>query len=270
MSDNPLGQATEYALHYSPQLLFAAPRIEARQLSGIGDPLPFSGVDRWNAWDFTWLNTDGKPVAATAEICVDVESPNVIESKSLKLYLNSFAMTRYADVEAVSQIIQHDISGVAQREVVVVISIAADWSAGCIAELPGICIDKLNVDCDTYSVDSALLQTVDGDAELEELHSHLFRSNCPITNQPDVGSVIIRYSGPSIDRASLLRYLVSYRQHNAFHEACIESIFIDVLSRCQPRHLSVAGYFQRRGGLDINPFRSNFEGAPDPARLWRQ
>ena len=232
--------------------------------------MPFSGKDIWNAWELTWLDQDGKPIVATAAIVVDATSPNIIESKSLKLYLNSLAMTRYASTDEVAALITTDLSRVAGSEVVISISTAADSSSDSIAQFPGTCIDDLAIGVAPDEVDAGLLLIEEGEEAEEELYSHLLRSNCPVTNQPDMGSVLIRYRGPKIDQASLLRYIVSFRQHNDFHEACVERIFFDIKERCSTEALTVYARYNRRGGLDINPFRTDTGEHADNLRLWRQ
>lgn len=270
MSTNPLGQTTEYVSQYDPGLLFAIARDAARQTLDLGRQLPFSGVDIWNAWDLTWLDANGKPMVATAEITVAADSPNLIESKSLKLYLNSHAMTRYADTDDILETVRADLSKIAGSPVAVSFLLARDWHQQELAALPGTCIDEHSADCRGSAVNPALLRNGKSTVELCNLHSHLLRSLCPVTNQPDSGSILIRYSGLSIDAAGLLKYLVSYRQHNDFHEACVERIFIDIMRQCEPEQLTVYARFSRRGGLDINPFRSSFEAPLKNLRLWRQ
>lgn len=270
MSKGPLGEATGYVSHYDPQLLFAIARDEARQPLGIAHELPFSGVDLWNAWDLSWLDTHGKPVVATAEIRVPADSPNLIESKSLKLYLNSLAMTHYSNADEVAGIVATDLSATSGSPVQVELLLPAAWSAREFALLPGSCIDDHTVTIVTGTVDPGCLTCGQHTVELTDLHSHLLRSLCPVTNQPDSGSILIRYSGKQINETGLLRYLVSYRQHNDFHEACVERIFVDIMQQCAPQELTVHARFNRRGGLDINPFRSNFESPEQNPRLWRQ
>jgi 7-cyano-7-deazaguanine reductase len=263
----PLGQATSYPDHYSPDLLYAIARIESREALGLGEELPFHGSDIWNAWELTWLNLDGVPQVAVADIRVPATSPNIVESKSLKLYLGSFAMTRYSGTDAVSAVIRQDLTDCIGAEVSVALSgVDGDHA---IHQLPGNCIDASPARCEAYDIDPGLLSTREETAE-ESLHSHLLRSLCPVTDQPDIGSVLIAYAGRRIDPAGLLQYIVSYRQHNDFHEACVERMFVDILEKCQPQKLTVYAAFQRRGGIDINPFRSNFEDDPPNLRLWRQ
>ena len=271
MSKIPLGKPTDYPAEYSPQVLFAVPRIEARRALGLGDELPFRGEDVWNAWELSWLEPSGKPVVATAVITIPADSPNIVESKSLKLYLNSLAMSQYESIDEIGKIIRRDLSGIAKSEVGISMLAANDSSTARIAVLPGDCIDELEVRIDeSAGVDAATLRTAGEASVEEELHSHLLRSNCPVTNQPDMGSVLVRYRGPAIDRESLLRYIVSFRRHNDFHEACVERMFIDIKARCGPDKLTVYARYNRRGGLDINPFRSDFEATVENLRLWRQ
>jgi 7-cyano-7-deazaguanine reductase len=270
MSKNPLGAATRYPSTYSPDLLFAVARIDARNLSNIGEELPFAGVDLWNAWELTWLDLSGKPVVATAEIRVPAVSPAIIESKSLKLYLNSLSMSRYENAISVRDVIQDDLSKTAGATVLVKISLANHWQDQQVSQMPGTCIDASPASASAKDVDASLLKSNLPTVEKEELHSHLLYSNCPVTNQPDSGSILIRYSGPKIDETSLLNYLVSYRQHNDFHEACVERIFVDIKKRCGAEKLTVYARYNRRGGLDINPFRTDFEEGVENIRLWRQ
>lgn len=270
MSKIPLGRTSEYPQEYAPDVLFALPRSSERELLVPGGKLPFHGEDLWNAWELTWLDASGKPLIGTATIRVDAASPNLIESKSLKLYLNSFAQTRQSSVADVGRIISADLSAIAGALVEVAITHGPDAGGLGIRSLPGSCIDNVPLDVTATSVDSRLLARLEGDIVSEELHSHLLRSLCPVTAQPDMGSLLIRYHGPRIEPSSLLRYVVSYRQHQGFHEACVEQIFVDIKERCGPEKLTVYARYNRRGGLDINPFRSDFEDRPENLRLWRQ
>lgn len=265
IQDSPLGQDAGYPQTYAPEALFSISRSDARHEAGIGFALPFDGVDIWNAWELTWLDKRGVPQAATLEIRVPVDSPSLIESKSLKLYLGSFAMTKFADIEAVQEAIESDLSEAAGAPVVVRFN--ADAAIG---DLAGSCIDAVDAGCDEYEVNPDLLRGDPTDIVEECLHTHLLRSLCPVTGQPDLGSLQVCYTGPRIDPAALLRYVVSFREHNDFHEACVERIFVDILERCAPRKLTVFARYQRRGGIDINPFRTNFDSEPDNDRLWRQ
>jgi 7-cyano-7-deazaguanine reductase len=266
----PLGRETGYPNKYQPDLLFPIARSESRA-SFISGELPFAGTDIWNAWELTWLGPGDLPVVATAEIRIPATSPNLIESKSLKLYLNSFAMSRFIDPAAVENLIKEDLGNCALDENIVVhVRPVDDTEASVVSRLPGLCLDSLNVTCTSWDVDAASL-SVDPNSEVDQdLYSHLLRSLCPVTGQPDMGSIALHYCGPKIDPASLLQYIVSFREHNDFHEACIERIFVDIMDRCKPDKLSVYARYQRRGGIDINPFRSNFEEQPKNIRLWRQ
>ena len=268
--DSPLGRATGFPEQYDPDQLFPIARSEARRQAGIGEPPPFSGVDIWNAWELSWLDPDGKPVAATVEIRVPATSPNIVESKSLKLYLGSFAMSRFGSWIEISDAIGRDLCAVTGDEVGVRLSDSLTHYGARVARLPGKCIDDIGTGCKAYDVDPGLLASDPDVLTREDLYSHLLRSLCPVTSQPDMGSLLVSYVGPRIDPAALLRYVVSYRQHNDFHEACVERIFVDILERCRPSQLTVYARYHRRGGIDINPFRSNYESDPPNIRLWRQ
>ncbi|HUD97408.1 MAG TPA: NADPH-dependent 7-cyano-7-deazaguanine reductase QueF [Woeseiaceae bacterium] len=267
--DIPLGRKTGYPAHYSPALLCAVPRAGSRRALGVAETLPFDGEDVWTAYDLTWLGRGEKPAVATAILRVPASSPNLIESKSLKLYLGSLSMTRYRDVGDVASVIARDLSSVAGAAVAATLQSLPD-KAGLIPVLPGTCIDDIEVECRSWQVDTSLLHCDDRDIAEEALHSHLLRSLCPVTGQPDIGSILIRYRGPRIDQAGLLRYLVSYRDHGDFHEACVERIFVDLQRYCRSTELSVYARYNRRGGLDINPFRSNVTSSAPNLRLWRQ
>ena len=269
MNKLPLGKATEYPREYAPQVLCPVARSEARDSMGVGVHLPFSGVDIWNAYELTWLDTSGKPRVGIATLTVPASSPNLVESKSLKLYLGSLAMSRYGSAGDLSAIIARDVSNTAGADVDVVIQPATDAKHLAIAALPGICIDDGLLRDDPRNPDAALLQVGDEPAE-ENLHSHLLRSLCPVTGQPDTGSVLIHYSGPRIDRDSLLTYFVSFREHQDFHEACVERMFLDIKARCGRERLTVYARYNRRGGIDINPFRSDCDDLAENLRLWRQ
>ena len=266
----PLGEKTGYPDRYARDVLCAVPRAASRMRLALTDALPFRGEDIWNGWELTWLESTGKPAVAVAVIRIDAASPNIVESKSLKLYLNSLAMERFDSGEDVAALIARDLSDVAGSSVGVELAPESRVTAGGIGKMPGICIDDLRTGCDTWEVDASLLKCRVGQSVREELHTHLFRSNCPVTAQPDFGSVLVRYRGAALERESLLHYLVSYRKHCDFHESCVERIFLDLKRRCNPQQLTVYGHFNRRGGLDINPFRSDFEDAADNLRLWRQ
>jgi len=266
----PLGRTTAYPELYSPGLLYAIARTGNREALGLGVDLPFHGTDIWNAWELTWLDTDGLPQVGTAEIRIPAESPNIIESKSLKLYLNSFAMTHYISIGDVAETIEHDLSSAADADVAVRVQRPTETDAAPVEQLPGDSLDNQRISCDAYEIDAALLSANVDDIVTESLNSHLLRSLCPVTSQPDTASLLVSYTGPRIDRAGLLRYIVSYRQHQDFHETCVERMFIDIMGRCKPEKLSVYARYQRRGGIDINPFRSNYETDAPNTRLWRE
>ena len=264
---NPLGQATAYPDQYSPDLLYAIARTDSRTALGLDGDLPFQGVDIWNAWELTWLDDNGQPQVAIAEIRVPADSPSIIESKSLKLYLGSFAMTRLSGSDDLAERIRNDLGQCSGSDVAVTLRSASDDFS--IDTLPGTCIDSPGVSCDAYDVNADLL-AASGDPVDESLHSHLLRSLCPVTDQPDIGSVLVTYRGPRIDPAGLLKYIVSFRNHNDFHEACVERMFLDISEQCRPEQLSITACYQRRGGIDINPYRSNVDGDPPNIRLSRQ
>lgn len=268
----PLGKPTAYASEYDPGLLCPVPRRLKRDELGLSPDLPFYGVDIWNAYELSWLTPQGKPVVAMAEFHIPCESTNLIESKSFKLYLNSFNQTRFADFENVRALLSQDLGGAAGAPVDVRLMPAAEFAGATFGTLPGRCIDEIDVQIDSYHLDPALLEDAADPQQpvVEELHSHLLKSNCLVTRQPDWGSVLVRYAGPRIDAAALLRYLVSFREHNEFHEQCVERIYVDLMRYCRPEKLTVYARYTRRGGLDINPFRSNFEHEVENLRLARQ
>jgi len=267
---NPLGQATVYPEQYSPDLLYAMARIEGRSALGIDGDLPFHGTDIWNAWELTWLDNAGLPQVATAEIVIAADSVNIIESKSLKLYLGSFAMSRFETPMDVAAVLTRDLTACCGANALVTLHAPSSPDSALVSRLPGYCLDTMAVSCDTYEVTPSLLNSDESELVAEDLHSDLLRSLCPVTSQPDIGSVAVSYRGPKINREGLLRYIVSYRQHQDFHEACIERMFMDIRERCGAEQLSVYARYQRRGGIDINPFRSNFEATAPNTRLWRQ
>jgi len=267
---SPLGKTTVYADRYDPSLLFPIPRQGKRDEIGVSAPLPFHGVDIWNAYELSWLDARGKPRVALAEFRVPASSPNIIESKSFKLYLNGFAQERIDDMQALAATLRHDLSAAAGAEVGAQLS-EPSARAHAVIDLDGISIDTLDVAIDDYGPPKAAYLRADVDEVIEEtLVSDLLRSNCPVTGQPDWGSVQIRYRGPRIGREGLLRYLVSFRNHNEFHEQCVERIFVDVTRHCAPLQLSVYARYTRRGGLDINPFRASAEAVPGNPRGARQ
>jgi 7-cyano-7-deazaguanine reductase len=255
---SPLGKATVYADRYDPGLLFPIPRATKRAEIGVGTPLPFHGTDIWNAYELSWLDMHGKPQVAVAEFRVPATTPNIIESKSFKLYLNGFAQEPLASAAALRALLQQDLT-TAAGDVVEVVLHPARAATHAFADLEGESIDGLPVAIDDYGPPRAdyLRADAGGGVVEERLVSDLLRSNCPVTGQPDWGSVQVAYRGAPIDREGLLRYLVSFRTHSEFHEQCVERIFMDVMARCAPEWLSVYARYTRRGGLDINPFRSS-------------
>ena len=267
-----LGQSTVYADRYDPSLLFPIPRAEKRAEIGVGDPVPFHGVDIWNAYELSWLDARGKPVVAIAEFRVPATSPNIIESKSFKLYLNGFAQERVADAATLVATLTRDLSHAAGAAIAVLLSDATAAAGHSVVDLDGHLLDDQRIDINHYGPPEAgFLQVDAGAATVEEtVVSHLLRSNCPVTGQPDWGSVQIAYRGSPIDHAGLLRYLVSFRNHNEFHEQCVERIYVDVMARCAPDRLNVYARYTRRGGLDINPFRSSVPASPANSRGARQ
>jgi 7-cyano-7-deazaguanine reductase len=270
---SPLGKATEYQSHYAPELLYPIPRQLKRSELGVADSaLPFVGEDLWNAYELSWLNAKGKPVVAVGTFRVPATSPNLIESKSFKLYLNSFNQTVFASLEAVSAAMTRDLSAAAGSLVAVLLEPLSARPQASIGIPEGTLLDELDIACDRYQPAPELLATLPGDAVEETLYSHLLKSNCLVTGQPDWAMVVIRYRGAPIDRAGLLRYIVSFRNHNEFHEQCVERIFMDIQQRCRPEALAVYARYTRRGGLDINPFRSSDEcyGRPENIREIRQ
>ncbi|WP_437612502.1 NADPH-dependent 7-cyano-7-deazaguanine reductase QueF [Erwinia sp. V71] len=267
-----LGKATEYHDRYDASLLQAVPRSMNREPLGLyPDSLPFHGADIWTLYELSWLNSKGVPQVAFGEVVLNASSINLIESKSFKLYLNSFNQTAFADWSEVRQTLERDLSACAQGEVSVALFRLQEIEGQPIGHFSGACIDEQNIVIDNYQFNADYLANATGSEVVEEtLVSHLLKSNCLITNQPDWGSVQIRYRGPRINREALLRYLVSFRHHNEFHEQCVERIFNDINRFCQPEALSVYARYTRRGGLDINPWRSNSEFTPTHSRLVRQ
>ena len=267
-----LGQQTKYAEKYDRTLLQPVPRRLNRDQLNITATQPFTiGADIWTAYEISWLNPKGVPQVAIADVSIDFRSKNLIESKSFKLYLNSFNQTTFADFADVQQTLQRDLQDCAQGEVNVRLNSLADYTAQPIVALSGDCIDAQDIEVRNYAFNATLLNHCTGDHLVEEtLVSHLLKSNCLITQQPDWGSLQIHYVGKQINREQLLRYIISFRQHNEFHEQCIERIFCDLMQYAKPEKLTVYARYTRRGGLDINPYRSNFEPLPQNVRLARQ
>ena len=281
-----LGKTSAYVDQYDASLLFPIPRAEKRAELGLSASTPFFGADMWTAFELSWLNLRGKPQVALAHFTVPCETPNLIESKSFKLYLNSFNNTQFADADAVKARLRADLSEAVWRDTTATApaKVATPASIGVrillpelfdrepVYELDGLSLDRLDVECSRYTPAPELLRVEEGAAPVSEvLVSNLLKSNCLVTGQPDWGSVQISYTGAPIDQEGLLQYLVSFRNHNEFHEQCVERIFMDVWTRCQPLKLSVYARYTRRGGLDINPFRTSHPQAlPANTRMARQ
>jgi 7-cyano-7-deazaguanine reductase len=276
--DSQLGKASAYANQYAPELLYPIPRSAKRLELGLTDTLPFLGADMWTAFELSWLGPRGKPQLALAHITVPCESSHIIESKSLKLYLNSYNNTVFADAAAVLTRLRADLTEAAWRGAVVQSSVGVRllvpelFDREPVQELDGLSLDRLDVECRQYTPAPELLRTLADEPPVTEvLTSRLLKSNCLVTGQPDWGSVQISYSGAPIDQEGLLQYLVSFRNHHEFHEQCVERIFMDIWQRCQPYKLAVYARYTRRGGLDINPFRTSYARAlPPNVRTARQ
>ncbi|MDP5116166.1 MAG: NADPH-dependent 7-cyano-7-deazaguanine reductase QueF [Burkholderiaceae bacterium] len=273
-----LGKVATYADRYDAALLYPLPRAAQRALIGVAERPVFLGADLWTAYELSWLNTRGKPQVALGRFMVPCESTHLVESKSLKLYLNSFNNTVFADIDAVRQTLQKDLSeavwrgGVVQSSVGVQLLSPEQYAKEKIAEMDGLSLDRLDLDCSHFQPAPELLSAASDEAPVTEtLYSNLLKSNCLVTGQPDWGSVSISYSGAQIDQAGLLQYIVSFRNHNEFHEHCVERIFMDIWTRCKPTKLTVYARYTRRGGVDINPWRSSHAQAlPPQVRTARQ
>lgn len=264
---SPLGKAVAYETEYNPALLFPIARQGKRDEIGVTGKLPFMGMDIWNAYELSWLNLRGKPQVALATFLFPADSPNIVESKSFKLYLNSFNQTKLADEAELIARLSRDLSQAADASVSVRLTTPADFGKLKMGELEGYCLDNLDIEVDTYLPAPELLFCEGTETAVTEvLTSNLLKSNCLVTGQPDWASVAISYTGRAINREGLLKYLISFRNHNEFHEQCVERIFMDILRQCDPLKLSVYARYTRRGGLDINPWRSN-HNAPLPANL---
>lgn len=273
-----LGKPVQYADHYDASLLFPISRAPKREEIGIAGAPPFFGADLWTAFELSWLNPRGKPQVAIAHFTIPCETPNIVESKSLKLYLGSFNSTVFASADEVRERLRADLSEAVWRgapapsTIGVRLLLPDMFDREPVHELDGLSLDRLDIDCDRYTPAPELLTAAFDEQPVEEvLTSNLLKSNCLVTGQPDWGSVQIRYTGPQIDQGGLLRYLVSFRNHNEFHEQCVERIFMDVWRRCKPSRLAVYARYTRRGGLDINPLRTSHPMAlPANVRTARQ
>jgi 7-cyano-7-deazaguanine reductase len=266
-----LGKPATYRDQYDPSLLYPIPRAAKREELGIAAQPPFFGADLWTAYELSWLTPRGKPVVAIAHVTVPCETPNIVESKSFKLYINSFSNSRFASADDVLARLRADLAEAAWRDAPAAGSVgvrlvpADQFDREQVHELDGLNLDRLDIECTQYTPQPSLLTSASGEQPVAEvLVSNLLKSNCLVTGQPDWGSVQVRYTGPQIDQGGLLRYLVSLRNHNEFHEQCVERIFMDIRRQCRPTKLSVYARYTRRGGLDINPFRTSHPAALPP------
>lgn len=269
---SPLGKTSAYVATYSPDQLFPIPRAPKwAELGLTADTLPYGGVDIWNCYELSWLLPSGKPVVAIGEFSIPADSPNIIESKSFKLYLNSLNQSVFENRDALVKVMISDLSSAAGKLVGVRLRTLDEAARDGIAPLRGHCVDELDVAIDHYDAPRADLLRCDANRQVEEcLYSHLLKSNCPVTGQPDWGTVVIEYRGAALNHPSLVAYLVSFRQHADFHEQCVERIFLDLQRLLAPERLSVHARYVRRGGLDINPYRSTDYVNADNGRLVRQ
>jgi 7-cyano-7-deazaguanine reductase len=266
-----LGKNSAYVDQYDASLLFPIPRAVKREELGIHGAPIFFGADLWTAFELSWLNLKGKPQVALAHITVPAESTHIIESKSFKLYLNSFNATKFVDAQAVRDCMREDLDqglwhgGLIKSRCGVKIILPEEFDKEPVHELDGLNLDRMDIECTQYQPAPELLTAQHDEAPVTETFvSHLLKSNCLVTGQPDWGSVQISYSGSQIDQAGLLQYIVSFRNHNEFHEQCVERIFMDIWTRCKPLKLSVYARYTRRGGLDINPWRTSHPQSPPP------
>lgn len=270
LDDLPLGKQSAYVDTYTPSLLQGIERASMREPLGIDDELPFKGADAWTGYELSWLNRRGRPEVAAVRILVPAQTPRIFESKSLKLYLNSLSQTEFTSRADVQRTLESDLRLAARAPVIVDVVPLDQLDTAGVSHLTGVCLDTQDIEVSDYLVKPELLATR-GDVNVREtLFTHLLRSLCPVTGQPDWGSLWIQYAGPPIDHAGLLRYVISYRGHQGFHEETVERIFMDLLRRCEPTTLTVQAFYLRRGGLEINPFRSTKDSEPPPLRLSRQ
>lgn len=265
LADSPLGRAATYPERHDPGLLFSIERAPQRALLGFDGAPPFGGVDLWTAYEVSWLDGAGKPQVAIATFAIPADSARLVESKSVKLYLTGLNLTRFGAEADVAATLAHDLSAAVGARIVVTLKAPHGDGSPSPADLSGVSLDALPIAVDRYEPLPEAL-TASGPRRSEALYTRLFRSVCPVTGQPDYACVQIDYRGAGIDRAGLLRYLVSFRRHPGFHEHCVERIFADVWRRCRPETLSVYARFTRRGGIDINPYRSSEGGGP-PAHV---
>ena len=274
MKISPLGKISTYIDKYDKSLLFPIDRqLNRTELGIVKNNLSFRGYDIWNAFELSWLNKKGKPEIALCRFIIPCESDNLIESKSFKLYLNSFNGSKFSSAEDVKGILQKDISDAAGSKVKVEMYSENDVAGTEIKTLNAECLDELGVNCDTYSINPNFLYLTENSHIVKEaLYSNLLKTNCPVTGQPDWGTILIKYKGKQICHEGLLKYIVSFRNHNGFHEHCVEQVFTEIINRCSPEKLTVYARYTRRGGLDINPIRTNDKTTEIPCmmRLFRQ
>jgi 7-cyano-7-deazaguanine reductase len=269
--DTPLGKSIAVVAEYTPELLCPIAREGSRLDLGLSaQVLPFTGVDTWNLYEVSWLNQQGKPLVAMGRLQVPCDSACLIESKSLKLYLNSFNQSRFASMDAVARTIQDDLSARLGAAVALQLWLPSEPESQITGSMQGQCLDDIEVAIDSYKPKASYLTVDAGNEVSQQLYTDLFRSLCPVTGQPDWGSINIIYRGQPINHEGLLKYLVSFRDHNGFHEQCVEKIFVDIMRHCEPQRLTVYANFLRRGGVDINPFRSNTGERVPLDRLIRQ
>lgn len=262
--DNPLGKQVSYSDVFDPTLLYPIARAQSRVQLGIKDPVPFEGIDRWTCYEVSWLSPEGAPLVGIASIEYPAHSPNIVESKSLKLFLGSMNFTQFPSRESVVSAIKDALSPVLRdSRISVQISLPEEWHSYAVQPVPGECIDAVVGN----STSSGLIQSEDGEVS-ELLHSNLLRSLCPVTNQPDWGTLVLYYRGKKLNRASLAQYLVRHRSYQGFHEECCERIFSDVARAIKPSELWVGCFYTRRGGIDINPERW-LPGTQRPAPVGR-
>jgi len=254
-TENPLGEKIPSPSKYDPGILYPIPRWPARSLLDIDKKILMYGLDHWHAYELSWLNLKGKPQVAVGEFLFDADSENIVESKSLKLYLNSFNQERFESSEKLADVIRNDLSAVSKSQVTVNISILGQGEAAQVQLRQGSSLDQLDIELEDYEPDASLLQTTSDAAFDECIYSDLFKSNCPVTGAPDWASVEIVYTGQAIEKTSLLKYLCSFRQHQGYHEECAERIYRDIMQTCKPDELKLSMNYLRRGGLDINVYR---------------
>lgn len=274
-----LGQSTSYPKTYAPDMLYPIPRALGRANLALPADALSIGMDWWQVFEMSWLNLHGISQVAMARLAIPATSDYIVESKSLKLYFNSLNFTEFDNQQAVKATVEKDLSACLKTDVTLEIFEVNIANSLPISAPQGDCIDNA---LDSSDKKIAIVSNVNpssltvahqgaSDSQLQILHSHLLRSNCPVTNQPDWGTLEIQIDSQPIDRAGLLEYILSFRQHNGFHEQCVEQIFSDLTQVFAPKTLMVRAWYTRRGGIDINPCRvSDISLLPPPSRLNRQ